>query len=152
MKELTQKINEVRMANKGNLLNREQLKEALKEIHSPHFDAFMVALVNNQCLTKVMKGIYKFSESPIHIDTMAIVWKQTHKKVDQYKANKKAKEAAKPASEEAINKAINLLISNGYEIYKVETIIKKTQIMGQRSQSSRLKRFYTPRCETRCLS
>lgn len=134
MKEIIQKFNQIRINNQGVLFNRAQLKEAFKDFPYLQFDVFITALVNNRCIVKEVykQHLYKFTECPVHISTMEIVMKQVRKKLDEYRQNRKEKKVVKPEInlDQAIKEAIKLLLNNGYEIYKTETIVKKTQITG----------------------
>lgn len=132
MKNITQKFNQIRIENQGVLFNRTQLKEVFKDFPYLQFDVFITALVNNRCIIKEVykQHLYKFTECPVHISAMEITMKQVRKKLNEYQQNRKEKKVIEPkiSLDQAIKEAIKLLLNNGYEIYKTETIVKKTQI------------------------
>jgi hypothetical protein len=130
MKQKVEIFNEVRMAFAGQPLSGNDVKSALSEIPYGKTDVFLMALVSTGCIEHPAKGQYIFTTHPIHHSLLEKAYEYTRKKNQQYFKNSK-----KPTEEEVkdnkteIQKAIELLIATGeYEIYRVEKIVKKTQI------------------------
>ena len=122
-------FNEVRMAYMGQPLKANDVKTLLAELPYGKTDVFLMALVSTGCIEHPNKGTYVFTTHPIHHDLLDKAYEYARKKNRQYlKSSKKpTEEVEEPKSE--IQKAIDLLLATGeYEIYKIEKIIKKTQI------------------------
>ena len=130
MKQNIEIFNEVRMTFAGQPLTGKDVKSALSEIPYGKTDVFLMALVSTGCIEHPNKGTYVFTTHPIHNNLLEKAYDYTRKKNKQYLKNnrKKPTEEVKETKSE-IQKAIELLIATGeYEIYKVEKVIKKTQI------------------------
>lgn len=123
-------FNEVRMAYANQPLTANEVKELLSELPYGKTDLFLMALVANGCIEHPQKGQYVFTTRPVHHDLLDKAYEYTRKKNRQYLKNnrKKPTEEVKETKSE-IQKAIDLLVATGeYEIYKIEKVIKKTQI------------------------
>lgn len=130
MKQKVEIFNEVRMAFAGQPLTGSDVKSALSEIPYGKTDVFLMALVSTGCIEHPAKGQYVFTTHPIHHNLLEKAYEYTRKKNQQYLNNnrKKPTEEVKDDKTE-IQKAIDLLIATGeYEIYRIEKIVKKTQI------------------------
>jgi hypothetical protein len=130
MKQKTEIFNEVRMAFAGQPLTSSDVKSALSEIPYGKTDLFLMALVSTGCIEHPTKGQYVFTTHPIHHNLLEKAYEYTRKKNKQYLKNNRQKsvEEVKETKSE-IQKAIDLLLATGeYEIYRVEKVIKKTQI------------------------
>ena len=130
MKQKVEIFNEVRMAFAGQPLTGSDVKSALSEIPYGKTDVFLMALVSTGCIEHPAKGQYVFTTHPIHHNLLEKAYEYTRKKNQQYLKNnrKKPTEEVKDDKTE-IQKAIDLLIATGeYEIYRIEKIVKKTQI------------------------
>lgn len=127
MKELIEAFNMLRLNNQGKELNKSELKEQLNKIlKGKTSDVYITAYVNNNCIHRIEKGIYKFPSVPVHINNLERAFEYAKKKQNEY--NRKSY-SNKQTPEADIQKAINLLLSTGrYEIFELETIIKKTKI------------------------
>ena len=123
-------FNEVRMAYMGQPLTGKEVKTLLSELPYGKTDVFLMALVSTGCIEHPNKGQYIFTSYPIHHDLLDKAFSYVRKKNQQYLKNNRKKpteEVEEPKSE--IQKAIDLLLATGeYEIYKIEKVIKKTQI------------------------
>lgn len=130
MKQTIEIFNEVRMTFAGQPLTGKDVKSALAEIPYGKTDVFLMALASTGCIEHPNKGTYVFTSHPVHHNLLEKAYEYTRKKNRQYlKSNrqKPAKEVKETKSE--IQKAIELLVATGeYEIYRVEKIVKKTQI------------------------
>lgn len=130
MKQKVEIFNEIRMAFAGQPLTSSDVKSALSEIPYGKTDVFLMALVSTGCIEHPAKGQYVFTTHPIHHNLLEKAYEYTRKKNQQYFKNtrKKSVEEVKDDKTE-IQKAIELLVATGeYEIYKIEKVIKKTQI------------------------
>ena len=130
MKQKIEIFNEVRMAFAGQPLTSSDVKSALSEIPYGKTDVFLMALVSTGCIEHPAKGQYVFTTHPIHHNLLEKAYEYTRKKNKQYlKSNRqKSTEEVKETKSE-IQKAIDLLVATGeYEIYRIEKIVKKTQI------------------------
>jgi hypothetical protein len=130
MKQKVEIFNEVRMAFAGQPLTGKDVKSALSEIPYGKTDVFLMALVSTGCIEHPNKGTYIFTSHPVHHSLLEKAYEYTRKKNRQYLKNNRQKtvEEVKETKSE-IQKAIDLLLATGeYEIYKVEKIVKKTQI------------------------
>lgn len=129
MKQKVEIFNEVRMTFAGQPLTGKDVKSALSEIPYGKTDVFLMALVSTGCIEHPNKGTYVFTSHPIHHNLLEKAYEYTRKKNKQYNnGRKKSVEEVKETKSE-IQKAIELLVATGeYEIYKVEKVIKKTQI------------------------
>ena len=130
MKQKVEIFNEVRMAFAGQPLSGNDVKSALSEIPYGKTDVFLMALVSTGCIEHPAKGQYVFTTHPIHHNLLEKAYEYTRKKNQQYLKNnrKKPTEEVKDDKTE-IQKAIDLLVATGeYEIYRIEKIVKKTQI------------------------
>ena len=130
MKQKCEIFNEVRMTFAGQPLTGKDVKSALSEISYGKTDVFLMALAATGCIEHPNKGTYIFTTHPIHHSLLEKAYDYARKKNQQYLRNtrKKPTEEMKETKSE-IEKAIELLLATGeYEIYKVEKIIKKTQI------------------------
>jgi hypothetical protein len=129
MKQNIEIFNEVRMTFAGQPLTGKDVKSALSEIPYGKTDVFLMALVSTGCIEHPNKGTYVFTSHPVHHSLLEKAYEYTRKKNQQYfKNSKKPTEEVKETKSE-IQKAIELLIATGeYEIYRVEKIVKKTQI------------------------
>ena len=130
MKQTIEIFNEVRMTFAGQPLTGKDVKSALAEIPYGKTDVFLMALASTGCIEHPNKGTYIFTSHPVHHNLLEKAYEYTRKKNKQYLKNnrKKPVEEVKETQLE-IQKAIELLIATGeYEIYKVEKVIKKTQI------------------------
>ena len=130
MKQNIEVFNEVRMAFAGQPLTGNDVKSALSEIPYGKTDVFLMALVSTGCIEHPNKGTYIFTSHPIHHNLLEKAYDYARKNNQQYLRNnrKKPTEEVKETKSE-IQKAIDLLLATGeYEIYKVEKIVKKTQI------------------------
>ena len=130
MKQKVEIFNEVRMAFAGQPLTGNDVKSALSEIPYGKTDVFLMALVSTGCIEHPNKGTYIFTSHPIHHNLLEKAYDYARKKNQQYLRNnrKKPTEEVKETKSE-IQKAIELLVATGeYEIYKIEKVIKKTQI------------------------
>lgn len=131
MKQKTEIFNEVRMAYVNQPLTGKEVKTLLSELPYGKTDLFLMALVSTGCIEHPNKGTYMFTSHPVHHDLLDKAFSYVRKKNQQYTKNNRRKpteeKVEKPKSE--IQKAIELLLSTGeYEIYRVEKVIKKTQI------------------------
>lgn len=130
MKQNIEIFNEVRMTFAGQPLTSKDVKSALAEIPYGKTDVFLMALVSTGCIEHPQKGQYVFTTHPIHHSLLEKAYEYTRKKNQQYFKNnrKKPTEEVKETKSE-IQKAIDLLVATGeYEIYRIEKIVKKTQI------------------------
>jgi hypothetical protein len=130
MKQTIEIFNEVRMTFAGQPLTGKDVKSALSEIPYGKTDVFLMALVSTGCIEHPNKGTYIFTSHPVHHSLLEKAYEYTRKKNRQYLKNNRQKpvEEVKETKSE-IQKAIDLLLATGeYEIYKVEKIVKKTQI------------------------
>lgn len=130
MKQTIEIFNEVRMTFAGQPLTGKDIKSALSEIPYGKTDVFLMALVSTGCIEHPNKGTYIFTSHPVHHSLLEKAYEYTRKKNKQYLKNNRQKpvEEVKETKSE-IQKAIDLLLATGeYEIYKVEKIVKKTQI------------------------
>lgn len=129
MKQKVEIFNEIRMAFAGQPLTSSDVKSALSEIPYGKTDVFLMALVSTGCIEHPNKGTYVFTSHPIHHNLLEKAYEYTRKKNKQYNnGRRKSVEEVKETKSE-IQKAIELLVATGeYEIYKVEKVIKKTQI------------------------
>ena len=130
MKQKVEIFNEVRMAFAGQPLTGKDVKSALSEIPYGKTDVFLMALVSTGCIEHPVKGQYVFTTHPIHHSLLDKAYEYARKKNQQYLKNNRQKsvEETKETKSE-IQKAIDLLLATGeYEIYKIEKIVKKTQI------------------------
>ena len=130
MKTNNEIFNEVRMTFAGQPLTANDVKSALSELPYGKTDVFLMALVANGCIERPNKGQYIFTSHPIHHDLLDRAFAYVKKKNKQYN-DKNRKNPVKEVKEikSEIQKAIELLIATGeYEIYKIEKVIKKTQI------------------------
>lgn len=130
MKQKVEIFNEVRMAFAGQPLTSSDVKSALSEIPYGKTDVFLMALVSTGCIEHPAKGQYVFTTHPIHHSLLEKAYDYTRKKNQQYLKNNRQKSVEEVKDNKTeIQKAIELLIATGeYEIYKVEKVIKKTQI------------------------
>ena len=127
MKQNVEIFNEVRMTFAGQPLTGSDVKSALSEIPYGKTDVFLMALVSTGCIEHPAKGQYVFTTHPIHYSLLEKAYEYTRKKNQQYNRKKPTEEVKETKSE--IQKAIALLVATGeYEIYKIEKIVKKTQI------------------------
>lgn len=130
MKQKTEIFNEVRMAYMNQPLTGKEIKTLLSELPYGKTDVFLMALVSTGCIEHPNKGQYVFTSHPIHHDLLDKAFAYVKKKNKQYNDKNRKKsvnETVEVKSE--IQKAIELLIATGeYEIYKIEKVIKKTQI------------------------
>lgn len=130
MKEKCAIFNEVRMAYMGQLLTGKEVNQLLAELPYGKTSLILSALVATGCIEHLKKGQYQFTTHPVHQDLLNKAFEYARKKTDQY--NKKYRKKEQPVVKEVkseIQKAIELLLATGeYEIYKVEKVIKKTQI------------------------
>lgn len=130
MKQNVEIFNEVRMAYMNQPLKANDVKTLLAELPYGKTDVFLMALVSTGCIEHPNKGQYIFTSHPIHHDLLDKAFTYVKKKNKQYN-NKNCKKSVKEMIEtkSEIQKAIELLIATGeYEIYKIEKVIKKTQI------------------------
>lgn len=130
MKQKCAIFNEVRMAYMGQPLSGKEINQLLAELPYGKTSLFLSALVANGCIEHLKKGRYQFTTHPIHQDLLNKAFEYARKKAGQYnrKYNKR-KEQPVVESKSEVQKAIDLLLATGeYEIYKVEKVIKKTQI------------------------
>ena len=130
MKQSIEIFNEVRMTFAGQPLTGKDVKSALSEIPYGKTDVFLMALVSTGCIEHPNKGTYVFTSHPIHHQLLEKAYEYTRKKNKQYLKNNRQKptEEVKETKSE-IQKAIELLVATGeYEIYRIEKIVKKTQI------------------------
>lgn len=128
MKQKCEVFNEVRMTFAGQPLTGDDVKSALSGLPYSKTDVFLMALVSTGCIEHPNKGTYIFSTTPVHHSLLEKAYNYIRKKNQQYLKNSKKAEEVKEVKSE-IEKAIELLLATGeYEIYKVEKIIKKTQI------------------------
>ena len=130
MKQKVEIFNEVRMAFAGQPLTGSDVKSALSEIPYGKTDVFLMALVSTGCIEHPAKGQYVFTTHPIHHNLLEKAYEYTRKKNKQYLKNNRQKSVEEVKDDKTeIQKAIDLLLATGeYEIYKVEKIVKKTQI------------------------
>lgn len=130
MKQKVEIFNEVRMAFAGQPLTGSDVKSALSEIPYGKTDVFLMALVSTGCIEHPAKGQYVFTTHPIHHSLLDKAYEYTRKKNKQYLKNNHQKSVEEVKDDKTeIQKAIDLLLATGeYEIYKVEKIVKKTQI------------------------
>lgn len=130
MKQKTEIFNEVRMAYMNQPLTGKEIKTLLSELPYGKTDVFLMALVSTGCIEHPNKGQYVFTSHPIHHDLLDKAFAYVKKKNKQYNDKNRKKsvdETVETKSE--IQKAIELLVATGeYEIYKIEKVIKKTQI------------------------
>lgn len=127
MKQNIEIFNEVRMTFAGQPLTGKDVKSALSEIPYGKTDVFLMALVSTGCIEHPNKGTYVFTSHPVHHSLLEKAYEYTRKKNKQY--NNGRKKSVEEDSKTDIQKAIDLLLATGeYEIYKVEKIVKKTQI------------------------
>ena len=130
MKQTIEIFNEVRMTFAGQPLTSSDVKSALSEIPYGKTDVFLMALVSTGCIEHPAKGQYVFTTHPIHHNLLDKAYEYTRKKNKQYLKNNRQKSVEEVKDNKTeIQKAIDLLLATGeYEIYKVEKIVKKTQI------------------------
>ena len=129
MKQKVEIFNEIRMTFAGQPLTGKDVKSALSEIPYGKTDVFLMALVSTGCIEHPAKGQYVFTTHPIHHSLLEKAYDFARKKNKQYNnGRRKSVEEVKETKSE-IQKAIELLVATGeYEIYKIEKVIKKTQI------------------------
>ena len=130
MKQTIEIFNEIRMTFAGQPLTSSDVKSALSEIPYGKTDVFLMALVSTGCIEHPAKGQYIFTTHPIHHNLLDKAYEYTRKKNKQYLKNNRQKSVEEVKDNKTeIQKAIDLLLATGeYEIYKVEKIVKKTQI------------------------
>lgn len=130
MKKKCEVFNEVRMTYMGQLLTGKEVNQLLAELPYGKTSLILTALVSTGCIEHIKKGQYRFTTHPVHQDLLNKAFEYARKKTDQY--NKKYRKKEQPVVKEVkseIQKAIELLLATGeYEIYRVEKIVKKTQI------------------------
>lgn len=123
-------FNEVRMTYMNQPLTGKEVKTLLSELPYGKTDLFLMALVSTGCIEHPNKGTYMFTSHPVHHDLLDKAFSYVRKKNKQYNdknRKKPVRETVETKSE--IQKAIELLVATGeYEIYKIEKVIKKTQI------------------------
>ena len=116
-------FNQIRQSHVGQVLSSLEIKELLKDFPRSKDKSFLHLMVEHGCLIKVSKNQYRFPYEPVYtgkleavIDTIR---KRTRESVYKYLKHKAITE----------DSAIKFLLNTGkYEIYKVETIIKKTKV------------------------
>lgn len=130
MKQKTEIFNEVRMAYMNQPLTGKEVKTLLSELPYGKTDLFLMALVSTGCIEHPNKGTYVFTTHPVHHDLLDKAYEYARKKNQQYTKNNHKKPTEKvEESKSEIQKAIDLLLATGeYEIYRIEKIVKKTQI------------------------
>jgi hypothetical protein len=130
MKQKTEIFNEVRIAYMNQPLTGKEVKTLLSELPYGKTDLFLMALVSTGCIEHPNKGTYVFTSHPIHHDLLDRAFAYVKKKNKQYLKNNRQKSVEEVKDDKTeIQKAIDLLIATGeYEIYRVEKIVKKTQI------------------------
>jgi hypothetical protein len=124
-------FNEVRMAYMNQPLTGKEVKTLLSELPYGKTDLFLMALVSTGCIEHPNKGTYMFTSHPIHHDLLDKAFSYVRKKNKQY-LNKNRNKAVEEVHETKLDvqKAIELLLATGeYEIYRVEKVVKKTQIL-----------------------
>ena len=129
MKQSIEIFNEVRMTFAGQPLTSKDVKSALSELPYGKTDVFLMALVSTGCIEHPSKGTYVFTTHPIHHNLLEKAFEYIRKKNQQYTKSNRKKPTEEVETKSEIQKAIELLLATGeYEIYKIEKIIKKTQI------------------------
>lgn len=120
-------FNEAREAYLNTTLTAKEVKAILSDLPYSKTDLFITVLCENNCIKRISKGKYKFTEDPIHFKLLNKVYDCIRIKNNEYNRKSHNKKTDKRSD---IQKAIDLLLSTGeYEIYHIEKVIKKTQIL-----------------------
>ena len=121
-------FNEAREAYSNQILKSKDLKLLLSEMTYGRTDMLIPALARNKCLIRITKGKYQFPDHPIHHNLIGKTIEQIRNSMAAY--SKKTKEYKEDNSKTDVQKAIDLLLATGeYEIYHIEKVVKKTQIL-----------------------
>ncbi len=108
-------------------LTTKEMKSLLKDLPYNYSEMLIPALINEGALVRIKKGWVKFPPNPIHHDRIDRAFANIRKNVAKYKD---AWRNRHKDTRSDIQKAIDLLLSTGeYEIYHIEKVIKKTQIL-----------------------
>lgn len=127
MMEKARIFNEAREAYLDSTLTAKEVKAILSDLPYSKTDLFITVLCENGCIKRISKGKYKFTEDPIHFKLLNKVYDRIRIKNSEYSRKSHDK---KTDTRSEVQKAIDLLLSTGeYEIYHIEKVVKKTQIL-----------------------
>lgn len=108
-------------------LMTKEMKILLEDLPYSKTDMLIPALIKEGALIRVKKGWVKFPSYIIHHDRIDRAIANIRKSINKYAANWRVKHKDTRSD---IQKAIDLLLSTGeYEIYHIEKVVKKTQIL-----------------------
>ena len=108
-------------------LTTKEMKSILKDLPYSKTDMLIPSLIREGALVRVKKGWVKFTSCPIHHDRIDRAINSVRKHITEYK---NAWRNRHRDTRSDVQKAIDLLLSTGeYEIYHIEKVIKKTQIL-----------------------
>lgn len=125
--EYCETMNKLREVYSETALTTKDMKILLDELPYSKTDMLIPALIKEGALVRIKKGWVKFPSYIIHHDRIDRAIANIRKNVNKYAANQRIK---RKDTRSDIQKAIDLLLSTGeYEIYHVEKVIKKTQIL-----------------------
>lgn len=119
-------MNKLREVYSETALTTKEMKILLEDLPYSKTDMLIPALIKEGALVRIKKGWVKFPPYIIHHDRIDRAIANIRKNVNKYAANKRIKQQD---TRSETQRAIDFLLSTGeYEIYKIEKIIKKTQI------------------------
>ena len=125
--EYCETMNKLREVYSETALTTKDMKILLDELPYSKTDMLIPALIKEGALVRIKKGWVKFPSYIIHHDRIDRAIANIRKNVNKYAANQRIKQKD---TRSEVQKAIDFLLSTGeYEIYKIEKIIKKTQIL-----------------------
>lgn len=120
-------MNQLRTVYGETVLSTKDMKILLSDLPYSKTDMLIPALIREGALIRVKKGWVKFPSYIIHHDRIDRAIENIRKNVNKYAANQRVKHKDIRSN---IQKAIDLLLSTGeYEIYHIEKVVKKTQIL-----------------------
>lgn len=119
-------MNKLREVYTETALTTKEMKILLDELPYSKTNMLIPALIKEGALVRIKKGWVKFPPYIIHHDRIDRAIASIKKNVNKYAANQRVKQKD---TRSEVQRAIDFLLSTGeYEIYKIEKIIKKTQI------------------------
>ena len=119
-------MNKLREVYGETALTTKEIKILLDDLPYSKTDMLVPALIKEGALVRIKKGWVKFPPYIIHHDRIDRAIANIRKNINKYAANQRIKQKD---TRSEVQKAIDFLLSTGeYEIYKIEKIIKKTQI------------------------
>jgi hypothetical protein len=125
--EYCETMNKLREVYSETALTTKDMKILLDELPYSKTDMLIPALIKEGALVRIKKGWVKFPSYIIHHDRIDRAIANIRKNVNKYAANWRVK---RKDTRSDIQKAIDLLLSTGeYEIYHIEKVVKKTQIL-----------------------